>query len=287
VKYTYWGHLGLALCVALVTCAQRAAAGTPLYNLPVEQVQAKAKKGDAYCQALLSEWYRDGSHGMSNDLKESTRYAKLSAKQQHPMGQYMLAALHVGDSDGQEKSRKLFMKAASGLDKLVSQGDAKAQLLLSGLIESGYAGEKDYSKAAAILRKAATSGYVEAQLMLGDKHYGGSDNPHIKHDGAEALKWYDKAAAQGSGDAYHRLGMMHEHGAAGKKNLTAAIKWYKKALPLESSPRGLLALKLSIRRCEVGLAHPDGGKAALYQDAELMKMMQEMLQLEMMGEADE
>lgn len=46
---------------------------------------------------------------------------------------------------------------------------------------------------------------------------------------AEAIKWYQKAAEQGSADAQYKLGVCYEKGEGVEKDAVEAAKWYQEA----------------------------------------------------------
>ena len=51
----------------------------------------------------------------------------------------------------------------------------------------------------------------------------------MRQDDAEAVKWYQKAAAQGNADAQCGLGFAYYRGKGVITNATEAVKWYRKA----------------------------------------------------------
>ena len=78
------------------------------------------------------------------------------------------------------------------------KGDAQAQLELG----FKYASDKEFGQAVIWLRRAADQGYADAQYHLGYMYDNGRGVPK---DGAVANEWFQKAAAQGQGDAKARL----------------------------------------------------------------------------------
>ena len=51
----------------------------------------------------------------------------------------------------------------------------------------------------------------------------------LTKDYSEALKWYQKSAAQGNTSAQTSLGWMYEKGYGVAKSYSEALKWYRKA----------------------------------------------------------
>lgn len=83
------------------------------------------------------------------------------------------------------------------------------------------------------LRGLAESGEPDAQRQLGDyySHLGeaGSMKAARKND-PEALKWYQRSAAQGDAEGLHRLGVMYASGRAINRNDQEAIRLYRLAV---------------------------------------------------------
>ena len=77
----------------------------------------------------------------------------------------------------------------------------------------------------------------------GDDFYYGRNG--VSRDYAEAVKWYRKAAEQGSADALCNLGYCYEFGCYDfegvSPNITEAVKWYRKAVE-QGSARALFRL---------------------------------------------
>ena len=73
----------------------------------------------------------------------------------------------------------------------------------------------------------AESGDPKAMLRLGDRIISGTY--HMKKDEAEGVKWYRKAAEQGSTEAMIELGNCYRDGIGVEKDEYESIKWYYKA----------------------------------------------------------
>ena len=76
----------------------------------------------------------------------------------------------------------------------IEAGDARAQLLLGHLYETGESGTPDYTAALYWYRQAALQGIPEAQYALGLMHELGSGTPA---DAGEAEYWYARAVDHG------------------------------------------------------------------------------------------
>lgn len=94
----------------------------------------------------------------------------------------------------------------------------------------GYGTAPNLRRAKKYYKKAAKLGNAEAQQSLGWL-YESATEPDYRR----ARKWYARAAAQCSRDATFaivRLGSLHEHGLGGKKDVQAALKYYRRAAKL-------------------------------------------------------
>ncbi|MCQ2379588.1 MAG: hypothetical protein MJ025_01515 [Victivallaceae bacterium] len=74
---------------------------------------------------------------------------------------------------------------------------------------------KEFTK----LKADANRGDAVAQCKLGDMYANGN---MVKQDLGEAVRWYEKSAAQGNGDAQCRMGDY----CYGKKSYAQAYHWY-------------------------------------------------------------
>lgn len=87
-----------------------------------------------------------------------------------------------------------FGAVARGLTPLAEAGDARAQLLLGYLHETGETGRPDYGAALHWYRQAAVQGIPEAQYALGLMHELGYGTPV---DADAAQYWYGRAIDHG------------------------------------------------------------------------------------------
>lgn len=113
-----------------------------------------------------------------------------------------------------------------GLRLAADGGVARAQFSLGLRYESGTGVAKDPAQALHWFQKAAAQDYDEAEYMLGCC-YNGEDG--FVRDPAEAAKWWEKAAAQGYADAQYCLAMSYSVGQGVAQNPAEAAKWWKKA----------------------------------------------------------
>ncbi|MBI3775812.1 MAG: sel1 repeat family protein [Gammaproteobacteria bacterium] len=101
-------------------------------------------------------------------------------------------------------------------------GHASAQFRLGQMYANGEGVKLDKEKADALIRKSAEQGNVDAEFQMGLKS-------NANKDGAEAVKWYGKAAIHENPAAELMLAMLYEFGDIVKEDQREAVKWYSKA----------------------------------------------------------
>jgi TPR repeat protein len=84
----------------------------------------------------------------------------------------------------------------------------------------------DYAQAMEWYQKAAAHGNAEAENYIGWCYQNGFG---VQKDFAEAMNWYKKAAAQGNSDAENNTGWFYQNGFGVQKDYAEAMKWYQKA----------------------------------------------------------
>jgi len=101
----------------------------------------------------------------------------------------------------------------------------------------------DAGKAATWFRKAAESGYAEAQFYFGWICAGmvGSDGSDVPKDYVQATAWWRKAAEKGHAESQHYLGEYYACGFGVERDYAQAAFWIRKAAeqPEEGEPRKL------------------------------------------------
>ncbi len=118
---------------------------------------------------------------------------------------------------------------AQWLAPRAAAGDALAQYRLGALYAMGKGIERDYTRAAPLLRASAEAGLVEAQFDLGVLLENGLG---LAADPEAAALWYRKAAAQGSAEAALNLGYAAAKGLGVRKDLAEAARWFHRAAEL-------------------------------------------------------
>ena len=116
-----------------------------------------------------------------------------------------------------------FSSAAKLVRKAADDGNAKAQLFLGLMYETGTGVPKDDQQAVAWSRKAAEQGHAAAQRSLGVMYANGRGVPK---DDQQAVAWSRKAAEQGNAAAQSNLGLMYAIGTGVPKDDQQAYFWW-------------------------------------------------------------
>jgi len=192
--------------------------------------------------------YLDGA-GVQQNLDTAVKLFKQAVAKENAEAQYALGSLYASGSgveqDNNETIRLWRAAAAQGhvkakedlakkFDIIVKAGAKKPQ---AGAVAVG-GGDKEFEA----IRRAAESGDAEAQFKLAKFYETGKG---VLQNTDQAIRWYQKAAAQGHVDAQYEfagalgrenpeavflMGKMYLDGAGGvKKDVAEAIKRFKQA----------------------------------------------------------
>jgi len=112
--------------------------------------------------------------------------------------------------------------ARAGLLKRALKGDSLSQVQLGEIYKNGRGVPKDGAEAVKWYRKAADQGNAFGQAALGYMYAIGFGVPK---DEAEAVKWFHKSADQGDAGGQAFLAMMYSNGFGVLKDETEAYKW--------------------------------------------------------------
>jgi TPR repeat protein len=188
----------------------------------VENIRAKAEKGDANAQCELGGIYEFGLRGVTQDSVVAIKYFRKAAEQNFASAQFELGTCYANGNcvvKDEVEAVKWFRKAAE-------QNFEMAQYNLGGCYFRGQGVAKDHLEAVNWYRKAADQGDAKAQYNLGVQYEAGDG---VQQDYAEAVKWYRKAAEQGLATAQSNLGALYSDGNGTSQDYVEAIKWYQKA----------------------------------------------------------
>jgi TPR repeat protein len=181
----------------------------------------KANDGCRDAAWKLASHYYYGTGGVEN--KELSRHwVERAAELGHVEAQAHLASMLRSEGD-YDTARKLFEKAAAA-------GSSRAEYGLGLIYWQGCGVPRNVSMAVRFLRSAASKGDPEAQANYGLFLVREMNEPK------EAMKWYERAMAQGNsgtmfqtGFLFNNIGMLHYNGEGVPKNVSTARHWFTKA----------------------------------------------------------
>ena len=171
-------------------------------------IQEKAFNGDAHYQGVLALFYQHGEYGLSIDLEESERWAKMASEKKGALGLATLAALEL-EQGNIPKGRFLYDEAYlhTNLRQLGKNKDALALFCL-GMMEIDNP-PANIPKALRHLEESAAGGFATAQATLGMIYFTGIGTAK---NSSLAIKWCSKAAKSKSPLGMFYLGMAYSVG---------------------------------------------------------------------------
>ena len=119
-------------------------------------------------------------------------------------------------------------KAFEHCRKNAESGIPESQYELSVRYALGSGVEKDEAKAAEWCQKAA-AGYPDAQFEIGYKYYTGNHGV-TRPDYVKAIEWYKKAADSGYAEANYKIGIMYQYGEGVKQDEVKALEYFHKGV---------------------------------------------------------
>lgn len=148
-------------------------------------------------------------------------------------GLFALSFSALADLDSGKSAYKSgdYSTALVELLPLAVGGDPTAQALLGEMYDEGRGVQQNYAEAYKWSQRAAQQGSEKAQNALGIMYSSGHGVPQ---DYAEAMKWYVMAARQGDTLAQINVGSMYAKGQGVQQDYAQAMKWYVMAANLGS-----------------------------------------------------
>ena len=205
-------------------------------------IQEKAFNGDAHYQGALALFHKHGEYGLSVDLEESERWAKMASEKKGALGLATLAALEL-EKGNVPKGRFLYDEAYlhTNLRKLGNNDDPLALFCL-GMMEIDNP-PSNIPKALRHLEESATGGFSTAQATLGMIYFTGIGTAK---NSSLAIKWCSKSAKSKLPLGMFYLGMAYSVGDGLPMNDEIAMRWIHAAASRELSMAQLvLGMKLA------------------------------------------
>ena len=208
-----------------------------ILNEELSVIQSKALGGDPYYQGVLGLFHKYGERGLSIDLSESERWAKLSADKDGGIGLAVLASIEL-ERGKTERGQFLYDEAYlhSNLRELAKAKDPIA-LFCIGLMEMDNP-PRNIEKGIRSLERAGDQGFATAQATLGMIYFTGIG---VVRDPSEAVKWCSKASRKKLPLGMFYLGMAYSAGDGLRRNDDFSIRWIGSA-----AERGLMMAQLTL-----------------------------------------
>jgi TPR repeat protein len=202
-----------------------------------QKVRTEAEAGSARAQGVLAGWWLDNEQGTGADYAQALLWAKRSADQKHPFGQYVLARLlrdGWATNAAPERAQELFAQCLPAMTKLAEAGDAVAACRLGAM----FSDQKDSEKSREWLTRAAAQNYAPAQYILGTQAQTAG-----KFD--EAARWWRKAAEQGYPRAQLSMAVLYANGQGVERDTVATVNWARQAIARNEPNAAIFLYKFS------------------------------------------
>jgi len=196
-----------------------------------------AEIGDPLAQRMIGDFLVRGVR-CPQDLPNGAKWLRKAAANGNVASKRILAKLLVNGQIPQEHPNE----AMDMMHQAAAAGDGEASYSLGVCYSKGMAGLAADKKASLLwYRRAANQNHASAQVALGDLLLESAKSPEAL---SEARTWYSAAARAGNPKASLTLGQMHEAGLGVRRDLEAALGFYRQA-----ADGGLEEAKDGIRRC--------------------------------------
>lgn len=196
------------------------------YIKAIELYKITAEQGDAESQFMVGRCYGLGM-GVAQSDREAVKWYKMAAEQGHVKAMYNLGGIYSGNAYGHDVTTNK-IEAIKWWRKAEEHGDTKARDSIKKYYLSDL--EKQYV--------AAEQGDANSQEIVGLNYYKAKDYP-------EAVKWFEKSAAQGNAEAMNKLGECYYNGFGVDKDEKESATWDQKAIEksYEEYENGLLTIQ--------------------------------------------
>jgi len=177
----------------VVECMNSEAGSEPVYR-------RLADAGNSRAMAALGWMYERGSGGLPQDDAEAAKWYRKAADAGNVGAMTNLAGMYSRGRGGLPQDDA---EAAKWYRRGADAGNRRAMAGLGTMYEAGRGGlEKDESRALGLYRKSAEAGDSYGMYLLGRAYERGIG---VGADRDQAIQWYRKGAAGGSGSAAQRL----------------------------------------------------------------------------------
>lgn len=184
-----------------------------------------AENNYAEAQFELGKCYMFTNKGTGYNLDESLKWIQCAAK-----NSLVKAQLYLGrnyECGGRPCGKRNYAESFKWYTLAAKQSSPEAYYNLAQLYEDGKGVEVDIQMALKLYHKAAELGDSCAQIKLANYYTTGEK---VEQNFAEAIRWLHIAAENGDSQAQYLLGDSYRKGKIVSKNINKAILWLKRSL---------------------------------------------------------
>lgn len=184
-----------------------------------------AENNYAEAQFELGKCYMFTNKGTGYNLDESLKWIQCAAK-----NSLVKAQLYLGrnyECGGRPCGKRNYAESFKWYTLAAKQSSPEAYYNLAQLYEDGKGVEVDIQMALKLYHKAAELGDSCAQIKLANYYTTGEK---VEQNFAEAIRWLHIAAENGDSQAQYLLGDSYRKGKIVSKNINTAILWLKRSL---------------------------------------------------------
>lgn len=200
------------------------------FPLDAAGIRREAELGDAYCQAVLGAMYWRGI-SVEPDEAQALHWSRLAWEVKHPLGMYNHGRFlkeGIQIPADREAALAAFRAARAGFAAAAALDAHYADTLAYIVYEGADGSAPDHERGCALYKQAAEQGNCRSQYLYAHRCL----RARASGEGlAEAIHWYQQAAAGGLASAAWELGDLHR--ADG--HLDAARAHYQRAAEIGSS----------------------------------------------------
>ncbi|AYD00182.1 SEL1-like repeat protein [Neorhizobium sp. NCHU2750] len=197
-----------------------------LYQVPVKELEARAKAGEADAAFVLGDMFDQGSNGVTRDLVIALDWYHHAAKLGHGDAMNNIGSMYE-HGDGPLKID--LDKARDYYEKGTKAGCGTAANNLGHFYAKGVAGLKqNQRKAFKLFRKGAGWGDGNAMIGLGLRYEEGRGT---RRHPIRAVYWYRRAMQEGKSGGAQNLGVAYHRGSFVRANPKKAVALFREALP--------------------------------------------------------
>jgi TPR repeat protein len=194
-------------------------------NRSLEEVRGAAGSGDKVAQYYLGRACFVGQ-GQPRDPNLALSWTRRSAEQGYPQAQFAVGRFYYAGVAVERNYPEGFRWVAQA----AGQGHPDAMGVLGRAYEFGEGTPRNSTNALEWLQRAVNAGSRFAPRWLGEYYLRGEARTARRTNYVEALRWFERAAADGSGPAAVKVADMYCKGQGTPPDFPRALQWARRAV---------------------------------------------------------